>query len=202
MSSNNCNSRNLLRYVYGCGCGCGWNSGPFPGNDVRAERVAPAGCCEWNDADAANDNDCERRRRHCHRPRPMRGAFVSPMPLSVAAGANIPLICCGPSCGINAVGGAIEFEQAGVYYATYALTMPAGETLTTTLTPTLNGAILPAGMLEMEATAERAVPAGPAAQVIFYAEAGDRFALTTSEAISLPAAGTPLLSVDSMRIDD
>ena len=162
-------------------------------DEVRGERRGDrrgehrCGCCRGRGDRDGNDEI-------------VRGAFASPTPLSVITGAAIPLIACGKPCDIDSVGGTVQIEEKGVYYAAYTVTLPAGETLTTTLTPTLNGAVLPAGILEVDSAAAGALPVF-SGQVIFYAGDCDRFALTTSEAIT-STSGAPLVTAEVMRISE
>lgn len=199
MSGNrwNCNGR-----VSPAGCGNGWNNNPYyngpcpnadgdyaaRGEQFDEERRFAPDCC------------CQRRGERPPRARVM-GRFASPSPLSVIAGAPVPLVACGDPCGVDCVGGAVQFKSDGVYVATLTATVPAGETLTATLTPTLNGAVLPAGIMEIDPAAAGALPVF-ATQVIFRACSCDHFALTTSEAITSAAAGVPLVNAEVLRISE
>ena len=186
--------------------GCGWNgvqpayyNGPCPtaggdygwngpGDDEVRRGARRCGCC------GSDRPDRDRVER-------VQGIFTTPALLNVIAGASIPLICCGSPCRIDTVGGTVQIEEEGVYYAAYTMTPPAGETMTTTLTPSLNGVILPAGIVEVDSAAVRSLSAF-SGQVIFRAGSCDRFAITSSEAIAIPAAPTPVLTVDIMRISE
>ena len=136
MSSNSCNSRNLLRYA----CG-GWN------NPCSPYYNGP--CPDADGGFAGTSCGCRPRPGNGGAERSAQGRFMSPMPLNTIAGACVPLMPCGDPCGLETAGGAVEIKDAGVYYAAYTLSLPAGTALTTTLTPTLNGAALPAGAVEV-----------------------------------------------------
>ena len=187
MRSYSCNSQNNRNLLAGLRCGCG-NFSPFYNGPCPDANGCWGGC---------GGPAAERR---CGCPL-VKGAFVCPVPLNVIAGASIPLSACGRPSGIDCVGGTVEVEEKGVYYAAYSLTVPAGTTMTTTLTPTLNGAVLQAGVTEVDTAEAGDVPVF-SGQVIFAAEDGDRFAITSSEALAMPASPAPALSVELMRITD
>lgn len=203
---------------YKCNCGnpapfggvlnaCGWNYTPSP----YYNGPCPTAGGEYRWEGEENAPEARRSRSACgccpgERPNPgreerVRGSFTTPPLLNVIPGASIPLVPCGRPCDIDTMGGAVQIEKSGVYYATYTLTPPAGEALTTTLMPTLNGVMLPAGMVEVGGEVARAV-SGFSGQIVFCANSCDRFALTTSEALSVPASGTPLLTMELTRIGE
>ena len=199
MSGNrwNCNGR-----VSPAGCGNGWNNNPYYNGPCPNADGDYAARGEHFDEERrfAPDCCCQRRGERPPRARVM-GRFASPSPLSVIAGAPVPLVACGDPCGVDCMGGAVQFKSDGVYVATLTATVPAGEALTTTLMPTLNGVMLPAGMVEVGGEVARAV-SGFSGQIVFCANSCDRFALTTSEALSVPASGTPLLTMELTRIGE
>ena len=191
MSSNRWNCGNgYLQYA------CGpYYAGPCPNaNGVCDEREA-----RGDDGRRGRDCCCQRRGGRDEE-QILKAQFASPTPLTVTAGAAVPLIACGRPSGMIPVGGAVQIEDAGVYYASITATLPGGKELTTTLTPTLNGAMLPAGIVEVAPAAARALPIF-SGQVIFRARGCDHFAVTTSEAITSTAAA-PLINVELMRIGE
>lgn len=129
---------------------------------------------------------------------PLPGNFVSAAPLTVAAGGSIPLTANGTAAGYTVENGAVQIRNAGTYYLSYTVSVPAETALTTTITPVLNGVSLPAGAVSLDVV-ETDTPTAASGQTVFIADAGAVLTLSSSGAVGLTGT-TPLLSLNLLRI--
>ncbi len=126
-------------------------------------------------------------------PRPVaQGVFTATTPLTLAAGATIPLVAQNTNANDFAVSnGIVTIRRPGLYYASLNATVPEGDTINTELVLTLDGQrIAPSGLDFTTGTTS--------GQGLFYANTNSQLTLTTTEA--LDADGTTAQNVVTLNL--
>ena len=166
------------------------------------------GPCESVDGAYERDDDrCDRTDRcdRCDRPnrcgrRGRNGIFSGYLPMAVAANGMIPLVAGNPcrKDGFDVNSGLITVREGGTYLATVDVRIPAGATLSTTVTLDVDGASQSTAVTQIDSTGTAAYTA----QAIFQADEGAIVSLRSSDAISLidPSA-QPLVTLSLVELD-
>ena len=201
----------------GCGCSGRRNSNNGYGclNSVggryrRRNHPYYGGRCPDEEGNYENDeekreDECGcgrrgRRRRRRHDGRARFGMFTAMTPVAVAANGIIPLV--GNGCGCDGLGvnsGRINIEESGTYLATYAVRVPEGAEMESTVTLDVNDVSQASAVVEVGGDG----PACFTAQALF--EVDDRAAVTlrSSEVINITdVCLQPLFTLTLVQLDE
>ena len=127
----------------------------------------------------------------------MYGLFSANVPVTVTAGAAIPLTSTNTSCNDFTVSnGTVTINRCGVYLATYTANIPAGTEIDTTIVMNVNGVAQPSTLLDISA------PGSYTGQTVFKANAGTTISLVSSAAFSIAdPIGQNIVALTLTRID-
>lgn len=148
----------------------------------RCNGCNTCSCGSCNECDDCNGCGCgcDDCNCGCGTHNPVYGLFSANVPLTVTAGAAVPLVPTAVSTNdFTVAGGAITVNRCGVYLATYTANIPIGAEVDTTLVLNVNGAAQPSTLQTVS------TPGSYTGQTVFTANAGSTVSLISSAALSL-----------------
>jgi len=178
------------------GCNTGDTCGCCLGNGACCDNMNGCSCgniccdhCGCDDLCGSGGN-CDGCCNHCgcdrccghhnHGDCPVYGLFSSGVPLTVTAGAAIPLATTSVSNhDFTVSNGAVTINCCGTYMATYTVNVPAGAEVDTTIVMNVNGIAQPSTLLNVD------VAGSYTGQTVFKANAGTTVSLVSSAAFSI-----------------
>ena len=171
---NSCNSCDACNNCNNCGC-C----------DNCCDGCSTCGC---NCTGCGCDHHCR-----C----PVYGLFSANTPLSVTAGAAIPLSATNISDhDFTVSNGTVTIKRCGTYLATYTVNIPSGAELDTTIVMNVNGVAQPSTLLNVSAAGSYT------GQTVFKANCGTTVSLVSSAAFSVTdPVGQNIVALTLTRID-
>lgn len=168
---------------YGCGC-CAGVTGP---------NGALGGCLNEN-CGCGGCTGCSGCNQNCNRP--VYGLFSANAPVTVAAGAAIPLVTTSISSDdFSVTNGVVTFSRCGVYLATYTVHVPTGSEVDTNIVMNVNGVAQTNTLLNVSAAGSYT------GQTVFTANVGSVLSLVSSAALSITEpAGQNVVTLTLTRI--